>query len=128
MTDESDTTNDEDVRARILAQFLAKWPEDEAARRVTLLEEAIPRLYEYAKLHNARVDIQVHPEHLEHYVAYLQPRVRAILENVAPGVIDKVLDSLTEDERLGKIMRLVNLMDERAAARKAAEEAPKSED
>lgn len=120
--------NDEnELRAKILAQFSAKWGQEEGERRVGLLEEAIPRIPEYAKLHNQRVDIKVHPEHLEHYIMYLQPRVRAILEHASKGVIDKVCDSLTEDERLAKIIRLVNLMDERAEERKQKEEAEKAE-
>ena len=110
-----------DVRVKILTQFQVKWKPEEAERRVALFEMAVPRLYEYAQLHNQRVDIQVHPEHLECYVGYLQPRVRALLEHAGPRVIDKILDSHSEDERLAKIMKLVNMMDEKAAARKAAE-------
>jgi plasmid stabilization system protein ParE len=121
MSEESHT-DDAEAREIILAQFTAKWGEKDAERRVRLLEEAIPRLYDYAKLNNARVDISIHPEHLEHYVMYLQPRVRAILEHVGPKVIDKIDDSLSADERLSKIMRLVNMMDEKAAANKEKED------
>lgn len=108
---------DDAVRAKILADFSTKWGPEEGERRVALLEEAIPRIPEYAKLHNQRVDIKVHPEHLELYIAYLQPRVRAIIEHASKVVIDKITDSHTEDERLAKIIRLINMMDERAAAK-----------
>ena len=116
----SEAIDDTEVRARILAQFTERWGEKEAERRVVLLEESIPRVYDYAKLHNQRVDIKVHPEHLEHYVAQLQPRVRAIIEHVGTAVINKICDSHTPDERLAKIIRLVNMMDEKAAASKEA--------
>lgn len=118
----ADELNEIEVRNKILAQFRTKWDEAEAERRVALLAMAVPRLYEYAQLHNQRVDIKVHPEHLEHYVGYLQPRVRAILEHAGKAVIDKICDSHSEDERLAKIMRVVNLMDEKTAAKQAETE------
>lgn len=109
--------NDEaQIRERILSQFTMKWGEKEAARRVALLEEIIPRIPEYAQLNNQRVDIKVHPEHMEFYISQLQPKVRAIVEYTSPKVIDKILDSLTADEKIAKVVRLVNMMDERAAA------------
>ena len=121
----TEDTSEVEVRNRILAQFQTKWSPKEAERRVALLEMAIPRLPEYAKLHNQRVDIQVHPEHLEHYIMYLQPRVRAVLEHAGKTVIDKICDSVGEDERLAKIIRIVNLMDDKSEANKEkdAEEA-----
>lgn len=123
----SDDVSDAEVREKILAQFQARWEPEEAERRVALLEEIIPQVPEYAKLHNQRVDIKVHPEHLEHYIMYLQPRIRAIIENVGPPVIDMVYKSHSPDERLAKVIRLVNLMDEKAAAnKKAAEDADAS--
>jgi len=120
----ADEVNEVEVRNKILGQFKTKWDDKEAERRVALLEMAVPRLYEYAQLHNQRVDIKVHPEHLEHYVGYLQPRVRAILEHAGKAVIDKICDSHSEDERLAKIMRVVNLMDERATKRAETERDP----
>jgi hypothetical protein len=119
--------NEAVVRTKIVEQFSTRWGPEEAERRVKLLEESIPRIPEYAKLHNQRVDIKVHPEHLEHYIMYLQPRVRAILEHAGKGVIDRVCDSLSEDERLAKIIRLINLMDEKMADAKDADAAKDSD-
>lgn len=124
----TDDTDEAEVRAKILAQFCEKWTAKEAERRVKLLEEAVPRLFEYAQLHNQRVDIKVHPEHLEHYVGYLQPRVRAILEHAKPVVIDRICKSHSADERIAKLIKLVNLMDEKQAAREAAKEAEEKAD
>jgi len=116
-----DDVTEAEIKARILTQFAAKWGDKEAGRRVRLLEEVIPRVPEYAQLNNQRVDIRVHPEHLEFYISQLQPKVRAIIEHAGTKVLDKICDSFTTDERIAKIIRLVNMMDERAAASKAAE-------
>lgn len=110
-----------EIRERILAQFKRRWPEEDAERRVALLEEIVPRIPEYAKLNNARVDIKVHPEHLEFYISQLQPKVRGIVEFVPSPVMDKILNSHTTDEKIAKVVRLVNMMDEKAAANKQAE-------
>lgn len=110
------------IRAHILSQFAVKWGAKEAERRVALLEEVISRIPEYASLNNQRVDIKVHPEHLEFYISQLQPRVRGIIEHVGKSVIDKICDSHTPDERIAKIIRLVNMMDKRAAAAKEVQE------
>ena len=107
---------------RILEQFKKKWDDQEAERRTALLEEIVPRIPEYAKLNNARVDIKVHPEHLEFYISQLQPKVRAIVEHVPISVMNKILDSHTTDERIAKVVRIVNMMDEKALAQKAERE------
>ena len=122
MTDDSKTDETEaEVRNRILEQFKERWAEKDAERRVNLLEEIIPRIPEYAKLNNARVDIRVHPEHLEFYISQLLPKVRGIVEFVPPQVMSKLLNSHTTDEKIAKVVRLVNMMDERALTRKQAE-------
>ena len=121
MTEE---TEEAVVRAKIVAEFTQRWSPEEAEQRVKLLEEAIPLLYDYAKLNNQRVDIKVHPEHLEHYVAYLRPRVRGVLEHCGVKVIESIKSSLSPDERLAKIVKCVNIMDARAAA--ASDEASNS--
>lgn len=115
-------SDETEIRQRILDQFMQRWDAKESERRVALLEEIVPRIPEYAQLNNARVDIKVHPEHLEFYISQLQPKVRGIVEFVPPGVMDKILDSHTTDEKIAKVVRLVNMMDERAAAQKAAED------
>ncbi|MGE3483629.1 MAG: hypothetical protein AB7L09_02735 [Nitrospira sp.] len=119
--------SEQEFRARIMAQFQKKWDRKEAERRVTLLSEVIPRIPEYAQLNNARVDIKLHPEHLEFYIAQLQPKVRAIIEHVPARVLDKILDSHTTDEKIAKVVRLVNMMDERMAAAKEAKRAEEGE-
>jgi len=123
----TDDPNSDKVRNHILAQFTMKWGDKEAERRVALLEEVIPRIPEYASLNNQRVDIKVHPEHLEFYISQLQPKVRGIIEHVSNKVIDRICDSHSPDERIAKVIRLVNMMDERAAAAKAKEEAASEE-
>ena len=122
MSDEAPDPTEAEIRERILAQFTLKWGAKEGERRTALLEEVIPGIPEYAKLNNARVDIAVHPEHLEFYIAQLQPKVRAIIEHASTKVIDKVCDSRTTDERIAKVVRLINMMDERALAAKQAAE------
>lgn len=112
-----------DPRASILAQFELKWEPKDAERRVKLLEEAIPGLENYVKVSNAqRVENKLHPEHLEMYITYLRPRVRSILEHCAPKVIDAILSSLSPDERLAKIIKIINMLEAKAAASK--EETP----
>ena len=116
-------TEDSDPRANILAQFEIKWEPKDAERRVKLLEEAIPGLENYVKVSNAqRVENKLHPEHLEMYITYLRPRVRSILEHCAPKVIDAVLASLSPDERLAKIVKIINMLEAKAGASK--EESP----
>lgn len=115
-------SEDAEVRERILSQFKQRWDEKEAERRVALLEEIVPRIPEYAQLNNARVDIKVHPEHLEFYISQLQPKVRGIVEFVPPAVMDKILDSHSTDEKIAKVVRLVNMMDEKATAQKSKDE------
>ena len=110
------------LRGKILVQFRLKWDEKEAVRRVDLLQEVVGRVPEYAKLNNARVDIKVRPEHLEFYISQLQPKIRAIIEHAGSPVIDKILDSYDLDEKIAKVVRLVNMMDERAAKQKAEQE------
>lgn len=117
----TEDVNEAEIRSRILVQFMKKWSPDDAERRVSLLEEVIPSLWDHVKLHNQRVDIKVHPEHLEHYVAQLQPKVRAVIEHVGPTVIDKVCSSVTADERIAKVVKLINIMDDRASALKSGE-------
>ena len=113
--------NEAEIRSRILVQFMKRWSSDDAERRVSLLEEVIPSLWGHVKTHNQRVDIKVHPEHLEHYVSQLQPKVRAVIEHVGPTVIDKICSSATADERIAKVVRLVNIMDDRASALKSGQ-------
>ena len=110
-----------ELRARILTQFQERWNARESLRRVALLEEIVPRIPDYAKLNNARVDIKVHPEHLEFYISQLLPKVRAVIEFVPSVVMNKVLNSHTTDEKIAKVIRLVNMLDEKALDRKAAE-------
>lgn len=110
------------IREKILVQFRKRWDEKEAERRVSLLEEIVPQIPEYAKLNNQRVDIKVHPEHLEFYVTQLMPKVRAIVEHVPSPVMDKILDAITTDEKIAKVVRIINMMDEKAAQAKAAQE------
>lgn len=109
-------------RAKILAEFSDRWGPEGAERRVKILEEILPRLYSYAELQNQRVDVNMHPEHLEHYIAYLNPRVRAVLELVAPTVIDKIEDSHSLDERIAKVLKCVNLIDAKAAELKKTQD------
>jgi hypothetical protein len=122
----SDKSNESEIRSKILSQFMKKWDADDAEKRVALLEEVIPSLWDYTKLHNQRVDIKVHPEHLEYYVSQLQPKVRAIVEHVSTAVINKVYKSATCDERIAKIIKLVNIMDHRASSLKSGH-APKAD-
>jgi hypothetical protein len=118
MTDQSDTNDEAAVRASILAQFELKWDPKEAERRVKLLEEALPGLENYVKVSNAqRVENKLHPEHLELYIDYLRPRVRSILEHFAPKVIDSIQSSLSPDERLAKIMKIVNILEAKAGSK-----------
>jgi hypothetical protein len=110
-----------EIRTRILEQFKQRWDEAEAERRVALLEEIVPRVPDYARLNNQRVDIKLHPEHLELYITQLQPKIRGIVEFVPAPVMRKILDSHTTDEKIAKVVRLVNMMDEKALAKKQAE-------
>ena len=49
-----DHSDSDRTRELITAQFAAKWGEEEARRRVDLLEEASPQLADYAQLNNAK--------------------------------------------------------------------------
>jgi hypothetical protein len=112
--------NDEsEIRSKILSQFTKKWSAEEAEKRVTLLEEVISSLWEHAKTNNQRVDIKVHPEHLDYYVSQLQPKVRAVIEHVGTKVIARICKSATHDERIAKVIKLINIMDHRANALKS---------
>ena len=119
MTDQTDPHDEASIRAIILAQFETKWNPKEAERRVKLLEEALPGLENFVKVSNAqRVENKLHPEHLELYIDYLRPRIRSILEHFAPKVIDSIQSSLSPDERLAKIMKIVNILEAKGEASK----------
>ena len=114
-----------DPRAAILAKFAKRWGPEEAERRVSLLEEALPEVENYVKVMNAqRVENKLHPEHEEMYVDYLRPRVRSVLEFCGAKVIDSIEKSLSPDERLAKIIKVVNMLEEKAAASKEKQSEP----
>jgi len=116
MTEEAEP---HDPRAVILSQFELRWDPKDAERRVKLLEEALPGLENYVTISNAqRVENKLHPEHLEMYISYLRPRVRSILEHCAPKVIDAIQSSLSPDERLAKIIKVINMLEAKAEASK----------
>jgi glutamine synthetase adenylyltransferase len=119
MTEEAEP---HDPRAIILTQFALRWEPKDAERRVKLLEEALPGIENYLTVSNAqRVENKLHPEHLEMYAAHLRPRVRSVLEHCAPKVIDSIQASLSPDERLAKIIKIINMLEAKAKASKAEE-------
>lgn len=101
------------TRNKILARLEKSWEQEDASRRLALIEEVIPAAADYANSLNDKSSNKLHPQHLILYTKTLQKKVAAVVEMVGPEVIDSVLASVGIDEKLAKLVKIVNMMDEK---------------